>query len=208
MPRKAVHKKESVLVCVFMMSFWFENRMSAFGTYARTFNLVDANYASIVVMLYQGPLVPSIAALTFRFWKSPLTHSFSSSESFTIHKISLKFENMTTGHYICEMKRKIYREDILEAGRDLMFSRGYNDTSIKDITVQIGIPKGSFYNHFSSKEEFGLAVLQEYIENGLKIHQERLGQGDPSPLNRLIQFYLGMIEEYNKVLQFKLGCMF
>ena len=70
------------------------------------------------------------------------------------------------------MRRKIYKEDILEAGRELIFSKGYNDTGIKDITDMVSIPKGSFYNHFSSKEDFGLAVLQAYMDNGLEVHKK------------------------------------
>ena len=72
------------------------------------------------------------------------------------------------------MKRKIYREDIIEAGRSLMFANGYNHTGIKEITEKISIPKGSFYNHFSSKEEFGLEVVKEYMKNGLKVHRKNL----------------------------------
>ena len=105
------------------------------------------------------------------------------------------------------MKRKIYREDIINAGLELMFSYGYNDTGIKDITQKIDIPKGSFYNHFSSKEEFGLEVLRAYMKNGLEVHQKHLYNSGISPKQRILGFYDGMIEEYKTVLNFKLGCM-
>ena len=105
------------------------------------------------------------------------------------------------------MRRKIYREDIINAGRELMFTRGFNDTGIKDITDMINIPKGSFYNHFSSKEEFGLEVLKAYMANGLEIHKMRLLDAQKSPKQRLLDFYDGMIKEYRTVLDFKLGCM-
>lgn len=105
------------------------------------------------------------------------------------------------------MRRKIYKEDIIAAGQELMFLRGYNDTGIKDITDKVSIPKGSFYNHFSSKEEFGLEVLQAYIKNGSEIHKNRLIDADKSPKQRILNFYDGMIEQYQTVLDFKLGCM-
>jgi TetR/AcrR family transcriptional repressor of nem operon len=105
------------------------------------------------------------------------------------------------------MKRKIYREDIIEAGRDLMFLRGYNDTGIKDITEKIDIPKGSFYNHFSSKEEFGLEVVREYMRNGLEIHKKNFLDKTKSPKQRIQDFYNGNIEWYRDDANFKLGCM-
>lgn len=88
-----------------------------------------------------------------------------------------------------------------------MFVQGYSATGIKDITDKIGIPKGSFYNHFSSKEEFGLEVLQAYMKRGLEIHKERLQNKSLTPLERIKSFYEGNVNEYVKVLQFKLGCM-
>lgn len=114
---------------------------------------------------------------------------------------------MTNGHYNCYVKRKIHREDIIEAGRELMFSRGYNDTGIKDITDKIAIPKGSFYNHFSSKEEFGLEVVEDYMKNGLEVHKKNFLDKEKSPKQRIKDFYNGNIEWYANVMDFKLGCI-
>ncbi|RNC84490.1 MAG: TetR family transcriptional regulator [Balneola sp.] len=88
-----------------------------------------------------------------------------------------------------------------------MFVNGYNATGIKDITNKVGIPKGSFYNHFSSKEEFGLEVLRNYMSNGLNIHKNHLLNTSKSPTQRIRDFYEGNIQEYKKVLEFKMGCM-
>ncbi|MDT7832352.1 TetR family transcriptional regulator C-terminal domain-containing protein [Flavobacteriaceae bacterium S356] len=105
------------------------------------------------------------------------------------------------------MKRKIHREDIVKTGLDLMFLNGYHHTGVKEITDSIDIPKGSFYNHFSSKEEFGLAVLQHYCDNGVQFHEKGLLQSKESPLTRMKAFYKGMIKGYVKDLDFKLGCV-
>lgn len=114
---------------------------------------------------------------------------------------------MTNGHYICRMKRKIYRENILEAGTEIMFSLGYNATGIKEITEHIGIPKGSFYNHFSSKQAFGLEVVKNYSDNGVEFHRKVLLNKTLSPLTRLNKFYSQIISEYEEVMNFKLGCV-
>jgi TetR/AcrR family transcriptional repressor of nem operon len=45
----------------------------------------------------------------------------------------------------------------------LLFSRnGYNATGIQQITDQAGVPKGSFYNHFDSKEAFAADIIRHY----------------------------------------------
>ena len=40
------------------------------------------------------------------------------------------------------------------AGHELFTRCGYHATGIQQITDQAGVPKGSFYNHFDSKEAF------------------------------------------------------
>ncbi|WP_372027136.1 TetR family transcriptional regulator C-terminal domain-containing protein [Tistrella mobilis] len=51
---------------------------------------------------------------------------------------------------------------LLKAGRDLFWRDGYNATGILQITETAGVPKGSFYNHFPSKEAFAVAVIGQY----------------------------------------------
>ncbi|OUS02531.1 hypothetical protein A9Q86_03230 [Flavobacteriales bacterium 33_180_T64] len=105
------------------------------------------------------------------------------------------------------MKRKIFREDIIKAGRDLMFVNGYYATGIKEITSSVNIPKGSFYNHFSNKEEFGLEVLKDYSLSGLEYLKNVLITSGGSPLKRLDVFYSGIIEYQNNIAKCKLGCI-
>lgn len=88
-----------------------------------------------------------------------------------------------------------------------MFLNGYNATGIKEITDFVDIPKGSFYNHFKNKEEFGLEVLQYYSDNGVKMHEESLLNSKLSPTKRLKKFYRGMISNYAKSMDCKLGCL-
>ncbi|AKJ30834.1 TetR family transcriptional regulator [Caldimonas brevitalea] len=48
------------------------------------------------------------------------------------------------------------------AGRELFSRCGYNATGIQQITDDAGVPKGSFYNHFESKEAFAAAIIDQY----------------------------------------------
>jgi TetR/AcrR family transcriptional repressor of nem operon len=50
------------------------------------------------------------------------------------------------------------------AGYALFNEAGYNATGIAQITERAGVPKGSFYNHFDSKEAFAAAILRHYAE--------------------------------------------
>jgi len=88
-----------------------------------------------------------------------------------------------------------------------MFLQGYGSTGIKDITDSIGIPKGSFYNHFSSKEEFGLEVVKTYCDNGVKLYEKRFLHSDLPPLERFDDFFTVLIQNYQNSMQCKLGCV-
>lgn len=54
------------------------------------------------------------------------------------------------------------REQILEQGFSLFNNRGYNGTGLKEILAAAGIPKGSFYHYFESKEHFAVEIINHY----------------------------------------------
>jgi TetR/AcrR family transcriptional regulator, transcriptional repressor for nem operon len=56
------------------------------------------------------------------------------------------------------------KSQIVEAGMAEMHSRGYAACSVEHITRVAGVPKGSFYNHFASKEELAVEVAHHYFE--------------------------------------------
>lgn len=64
------------------------------------------------------------------------------------------------------MPRHSTRDQILAAGRDLIHRQGYAASGVAEVTAAAGVPKGSFYNHFASKEAFALAALESYSEQG------------------------------------------
>ncbi|OKI84550.1 TetR/AcrR family transcriptional regulator [Micromonospora sp. CB01531] len=80
------------------------------------------------------------------------------------------------------MPKPSLRESLLEAGLAEFHTNGYAATGVAAIAQRAGGPKGSFYNHFASKEELGLAALDSYG------HSRRLDMlRDPSmpPLDRI-----------------------
>jgi TetR/AcrR family transcriptional repressor of nem operon len=61
---------------------------------------------------------------------------------------------------------------LLDAGMDIMFEKGYTNTGISEVLNSVGVPKGSFYHYFDSKEDFALEIIR-YFDSG---YSERLIQ--------------------------------
>lgn len=56
------------------------------------------------------------------------------------------------------------REHILATGEALIQSRGFTALGLAELLNQAGVPKGSFYHYFASKEAFGVALLERYFD--------------------------------------------
>lgn len=56
------------------------------------------------------------------------------------------------------------RDHILKTTRAILVANGFHNTSISDIIKASGVKKGNLYYHFASKEEIGLAVLEDAKE--------------------------------------------
>ncbi|WP_432938727.1 TetR/AcrR family transcriptional regulator [Kribbella sp. CA-253562] len=62
------------------------------------------------------------------------------------------------------MARRSMREEIVDAALAQFHEKGFNAAAVKDITDRAGVPKGSFYNHFPSKEALAIVALERYGE--------------------------------------------
>ncbi len=62
------------------------------------------------------------------------------------------------------MARPSVKQQIIDAGLAELHARGYAACSVEDITKAAGVPKGSFYNHFASKEAFAVEAVRRYFE--------------------------------------------
>jgi len=60
-------------------------------------------------------------------------------------------------------KPKDMRQHILDVARNLMTIKGYTAVGLAEVLSNAGVPKGSFYHYFRSKEDFGKALLEEYF---------------------------------------------
>jgi TetR/AcrR family transcriptional regulator, transcriptional repressor for nem operon len=92
------------------------------------------------------------------------------------------------------MPKRNLRAQILSAGLQTLHRSGFNATSVQDIAEAAGAPKGSFYNHFASKDELGAAVVGAYAA-GMAARLQILQDIKLAPLKRLRRFFTTLIED-------------
>src|ERR1700728_692039 len=81
------------------------------------------------------------------------------------------------------LARRSTRNVVLNAGSKLFIELCLNACGVQDITDAAGVPKGSFYNHFKSKEALAAEVLAEYGKG--TTDRSILSNGKIPPLARL-----------------------
>ena len=65
-----------------------------------------------------------------------------------------------------QRRRRETRRLLMEAGRALFVLRPAEQVSIESITAHAGVAKGSFYNHFQSREALGFPLVTSPIPAG------------------------------------------
>jgi TetR/AcrR family transcriptional regulator, transcriptional repressor for nem operon len=66
--------------------------------------------------------------------------------------------------YIKYMPQVNVKEKIVRHAEEVFRHQGFDGTSVQDITDAAGVPKGSFYNHFDSKQSLAAEVLRRYYQ--------------------------------------------
>ncbi len=85
-------------------------------------------------------------------------------------------------------KHATTRDTLIQVGAELIAEQGYHATGINAVLKASAVPKGSFYHYFSSKEDFGLAVIEAFADT----YEQRLDElldDDRPPLERLQRFF-------------------
>ncbi len=81
------------------------------------------------------------------------------------------------------------RHHILTTGRSLAARRGYTAVGLAELLSEAGVPKGSFYHYFKSKEAFGCALLDSFVEDYAADLADTLGASDLSGRDRLLAYF-------------------
>ena len=85
---------------------------------------------------------------------------------------------------------------LLDVGLATLLERGYNATGIQDLLVATGVPKGSFYHHFASKEDFALQVVDRYVAELHGLLDQALGDTDRAPVERVRSYFERLLAVY------------
>ncbi|HEU4629264.1 MAG TPA: TetR family transcriptional regulator C-terminal domain-containing protein [Gemmatimonadaceae bacterium] len=81
------------------------------------------------------------------------------------------------------------KQRLIAAGLRLMLERGYNAVGVQQLLDETGVPKGSFYHHFASKEDFALQLVDAYAADTHRLLEATLGDTGRPPLERARGFF-------------------
>lgn len=81
------------------------------------------------------------------------------------------------------------RGNILATGQRIMAGKGFSAVGLNEILATAGVPKGSFYHYFGSKDAFGEAMLQAYFDEYLADMDATLGQPGVTVAQRLLNYW-------------------
>jgi TetR/AcrR family transcriptional repressor of nem operon len=85
------------------------------------------------------------------------------------------------------------RDHLIDVGLELMRKHGYGATGLQELLRAADVPKGSFYHHFESKEEFAAAVIERYLALEGRHCEEVFGNVRQAPLKRLRRYFEDLI---------------
>ena len=81
------------------------------------------------------------------------------------------------------------REKIIATGQAIMGGKGYSAVGLNEILTAAGVPKGSFYHYFSSKDAFGVALLESYFESYLAEIDRTMATSGLTMAQRLMKYW-------------------
>ncbi|EYS85523.1 TetR family transcriptional regulator [Cupriavidus sp. SK-4] len=95
---------------------------------------------------------------------------------------------------------------LTKAGRELFTRHGYNATGIQQITDHAGVPKGSFYNHFESKEAFAAVIVAQYAGFLQRSWEAMIDEAPSAPMAAIRYVFARMIA-YHQSRKLQAGCL-
>ncbi|WP_338674681.1 TetR/AcrR family transcriptional regulator [Streptomyces sp. SCSIO 30461] len=81
------------------------------------------------------------------------------------------------------------RRIILDTAQRIMARKGYSAVGINEVLAEAGVPKGSFYHYFTSKDAFGEAILKSYFADYLTDMDGILARSGQSSAERLTAYW-------------------
>ena len=103
------------------------------------------------------------------------------------------------------------RDKIISVGQRIVAAKGFSAVGLNEVLSAAGVPKGSFYHYFGSKDGFGEAILESYFEDYLAELDETLSQPGRTMAQRLMRYFeiwqdtQSLLDCQGKCLAVKLG---
>jgi TetR/AcrR family transcriptional repressor of nem operon len=89
------------------------------------------------------------------------------------------------------------RQAILDTAERLMVQKGYSAVGLTEVLSSAGVPKGSFYHYFSSKDAFGEAMLQKYFTDYLANMDRIIATPGAGPAEQLMTYWKQFYDKQN-----------
>lgn len=102
-------------------------------------------------------------------------------------------------------KSEATRQNILQKAFELIYTNGYQTTSVDEIIATTQVTKGAFYYHFKTKDEMGLAIINERMRPTFKNTFIEPFQSDVNPLDTIYDLMHHLLME-NEDLKVEYGC--
>lgn len=103
------------------------------------------------------------------------------------------------------MVKQDTKQMIIEIGAQIIHQKGYHHTGIQEVIKAAGIPKGSFYFYFASKEDFGLQVIDYFNNKHRDMVLPIIGDTSLSPIKRLEKLFDWFIHRFIE-MDYTCGC--
>lgn len=99
-----------------------------------------------------------------------------------------------------------HRERLLKEGLRRFYAMGFHGTTVDDLLAAAEAPKGSFYHHFGSKDEFAKAVIAEYSARQMALLDKFASREDLTAYQKVIAYYEAFVERFERS-EHKVGCL-
>lgn len=97
------------------------------------------------------------------------------------------------------------RLTILHKAFELIYTKGYQTTSVDEIIATIQVTKGAFYYHFKNKDEMGVAIIEEILKPTMQEHFIKPTEVSQNPIEDFYNMISYLLLE-DPFLQVKYGC--